>query len=180
MPRSEDIDVRVSQQVLWVGAEAYPLQNIARAQTIKLTPNRRAAWRRYLRAIVFWALLGAAAAVAIKQAPRISSVQGSHALHSAAVGVLVLVVALTAISTIRLISTLSRGTYYGLVIETAGTPRRVLVSTDQYVVTKLVHKIMDAINNPLAEFQERVRDVHYHFGDEITQYGDHSVGKVSR
>jgi hypothetical protein len=44
--KRELIDVAVSRQVLWVGSEAYPLQNIARAQTLRLVPNRRAAWRR--------------------------------------------------------------------------------------------------------------------------------------
>jgi hypothetical protein len=34
MARREVIDVKVVRRVLWVGAEAYPLRNIARATTI--------------------------------------------------------------------------------------------------------------------------------------------------
>jgi Family of unknown function (DUF6232) len=180
MPTSEDIYVGVSKQVLWVGSEAYPLQNIARAQTVRLVPNRAAAWRRFLTALLLEVFLGVAAAVALGLAPRIHSVQAYNAVHGVAVGVLVLAVVLVVISTIRLMVVLSRGTYYALVIETAGTPRRLLVSPNEYVVARLIQQIMKAINDPRVEFEERVKTVHYHFGDEFTQYGDHSIGKVSR
>lgn len=146
------IDVKISRQVLWVGAEAYPLQNIARAQTIKLVPNRGAAFRRFLVSFIFEVVLGAAAAVAIRLAPRLTSVQASNDVHSVATGVLVLAVALVGYSAIRLIVRLSRGTYYALLIETAGTPRSVLVSDNENVVTKLVQEIMDAIDNPAATY----------------------------
>jgi hypothetical protein len=42
------IAVSIQQGILWVGAEAYPLRNIARAATKELTPNRGAAVRRFL------------------------------------------------------------------------------------------------------------------------------------
>jgi Family of unknown function (DUF6232) len=121
--KRQRIEVNISRQVLWVGGEAYPLQNIARAQTIKLVPKRGAALRRFLVAFVLEVVLGAAATVAIRLAPRLTSVRASNDLHSAATGVLVLVVVLVAISAIRLITRLSKRTYYALLIETAGTPR---------------------------------------------------------
>jgi hypothetical protein len=40
--KSEVIEVKVEREVLWVGTDAYPLPNIARARTVRLTPNR--AW----------------------------------------------------------------------------------------------------------------------------------------
>jgi len=86
MARNEIIEVRIGRQVLWVGAEAYPLQNIARAQTVKVVPNRAAAVGRYLTAVVFWVILGTAAVVAMKQSSRLSSVQGANTLHAAGVG----------------------------------------------------------------------------------------------
>ena len=55
--KREVINVRVSRRVLWVGAQAYPLQNIARAQTIKLVPKREAAVRHYVMAVILWVLL---------------------------------------------------------------------------------------------------------------------------
>jgi len=156
--RTELIDVEVRRRVLWVGAEAYPLQNIARAQTIELPPARAAALRRYLTAVLFYAILGAAAAIAINAAPRLNSGQGSNAVHSAAVGLLALVVALFIISTISLVMRWTRRTYYALFVETAGTPHRVLVSTDEKLLRKLVRDIMDAINNPDMNFHYRVEN----------------------
>jgi hypothetical protein len=66
--KSDVITVRVNRQVLWIGAEAYPLHNIARAQTIKLVPNRAAAWRHYLVAVVVWLILGIAATASLNAA----------------------------------------------------------------------------------------------------------------
>ncbi len=178
MSKSEVIDVRISRQVLWIGAEAYPLRNIARAQTIRLVPNRGAAVRRFLTVVVFLVLLGAAAAIAMKQSAQLSSVQSSNALHTAAVGALVLALALFAISTIRLITVLSARTYYALVIETAGTPRRALVSTDGNQVAELVRQIMKAIHDPQIQFFQPVTN--NHIGDKIYQNGDFNIGKAVR
>lgn len=61
---SSEINVQVGQGILWVGSEAYPLQNIARVQPVKIVPRRGAALRRYLIAVVFYVLLFVAAAVA--------------------------------------------------------------------------------------------------------------------
>jgi hypothetical protein len=172
--KRELINVKISRQVLWVGAEAYPLQNIARAQTVRIAPNRGAAWRRFLTAFVFEVVLGAAAAVAIRLAPRLSSAQGSNALHNAAAGILVLVVVLVIISTFRLIRALQRGTYYALILETAGTPRSLLVSDDMNQVTKLVQKIMDAIDNPAATYHTTVEKVDLR-GAQGVQLGGYST-----
>jgi hypothetical protein len=160
--RPERIDVYVKRRVLWVGREAYPLRNIARAQTIRLAPDRRAALGHYLTAVVGWVILGGAAAVAIRLAPRLDSVRNANILHGIAVGVLVLAVVLFALSTIRLAAIWSRRIYYALIIETAGAQHRALVSTDAGVLHKLVHEIMDAINDP--------EDVSFHY--RIDNYAD--------
>lgn len=174
MSSSERIDIGVSRRVLWVGGQAYPLQNIARAQALRLPPNRRAARRRYLKAVVLEVFLGAAAAVALHLALRLNSERGYSAAHGVAVGALVLAAVLFVISTIKLIAPLSRRTYYALVIETAGTPRSVLVSDDEYTVRQLVGQIMDAIDNPHADFQQSV--VNYNVdarGSQGTLIGGH-------
>jgi Family of unknown function (DUF6232) len=156
----ELITVRVSRRVLWIGAQAYPLQNIARAQTIKLVSNRRAAIRHYVMAVIFWVILGIAAALFL----------GDIAL--------IIMLALIGISTIRLKRALSRPAFYALEIETAGNPSTVLVSTNENQVTQIVHLIMDAIDNPHADFQLQVEN--FHVGDRIQQFGNKNVGKVSR
>ena len=171
--KREVINVRVSRRVLWVGAQAYPLQNIARAQTIKLVPKREAAVRHYVMAVILWVLLGVAATVAVNSAEQLSS--SSNALPKV---IIVVVVALIVISTIRVIAVFLRPTFYALDIETAGTPRTVLVSTDGSQVMQLVHMIMDSIDNPQADFQLQVEN--FHVGDKIQQFGNQNVGKVSR
>ena len=92
--------------------------------------------------------------------------------------IIVVVVALIVISTIRVIAVFLRPTFYALDIETAGTPRTVLVSTDGSQVMQLVHMIMDSIDNPQADFQLQVEN--FHVGDKIQQFGNQNVGKVSR
>jgi hypothetical protein len=159
--KREVIDIEVSRRILWVGAEAYPLHNIARAQTVKLVPNRALALARYIRAIALWVVLGLVAMI-VTQNELVAAV------------VLVLIVA----NTVRLITKLSAATFYALVIETAGTPYRALVSTDENLVTHIVHEIMDAINNPQAEFQFQVEN--FHVGDKIEQFGNQNVGKVGK
>jgi hypothetical protein len=105
----EVIDVRVSRRVLWVGAEAYPLQNIARVKMITLVPNRRTSLRRYF--------------------------------------------------SLRLNVKLSaQTTFYGLSIETMGTPRTVLLSPDENMIVSLTRSITDAIDNPAAEFMYRIEN----------------------
>jgi Family of unknown function (DUF6232) len=169
--KSETIEVQVSQRILWVGGEAYPLQNIARAQTIKLVPKRAAAFGRFLIAIIVWILLGVAGIVAINNA---QSVDVDPNVRTA---VVVVVSVLVLVSTIRLLRVLMERTLYALVIETAGSPRTALVTPDGNQVTNLVRAIMNAINNPQAEFRTLVQNIHR--GDKIQQFGSHSVGKVS-
>jgi uncharacterized protein DUF6232 len=174
-----DLLVRVSQRILWIGAEAYPLHNIARAQTIKIVRNRGAVFRRYVGLVVLWGFLGVAATAASSYyGSRGASVHvGGSSLTSAHVrSIIVAVMAgLIAISTIWMIIAMFTPARYALVIETSGSPRTALVTTDEHVVTDLVHRIMYAINNPQAEFRVLVKDLH--IGDKINQFGSQSVGK---
>lgn len=124
----------------------------------------------YLKAIMLWVFLGVTAAVVTELLQF-----DSNTLPGL---VVVVVLVLIVVSTIRLIAALSKRTLYALVIETAGTPYRALVSTDGNLVTQLVHRIMDAINNPQAEFQFRVEN--FHVGDNFQQFGNQNVGKVGR
>ena len=146
--KSEVIEVKVERGVLWVGAEAYPLQNIARARTVRLVPNRAWAVRRFVVTLVLSVLLGIAGAVALRLANSQSSESRYHLLHNGGTAVVVVAVVLFAVGLITLIVRVSRQTFYALVVETAGTPRGVLVSTNQAELDSLVRTIMEAINNP--------------------------------
>jgi hypothetical protein len=161
--RHESIDVRVSQRILWFGTEAYPLHNITRTNSLKLLPNRSAAIRNYLRAVVpplFVAALVSAAGQA-----------------GATVTVWLAALAWLAYKTVKLADFL-KIELYELVIETAAGSHRGLVSNDGDMVSDLAIRITDAINNPAAEFQMRVENIHV--GDNVNTYGDYSVGKAVR
>jgi hypothetical protein len=176
MSRSDFIDVRISRKVLWIGSEAYPVQNISRAKTIGLIPDRNAAWNRFMTVVVFSVILGTAAAVAMKLAPRLSTVQKSDALRVAAVGMLLLALGLFIISIIRLRRVLLAPTYYALAIDSSGITYKTLVSLDGNQLKELARQIMKAIDDPQIEFRELISNCH--FGDQIYQYGDFNVGKA--
>jgi hypothetical protein len=168
--KRELINVRVSRRVLWVGAQAYPLHNIARAQTIRLEPRRGLAFWRWLRAIALWVILGIGAVV-------VAGFGGATTVDDLIGLVASVVLTLVLISTVRLILALSTRTHFALVIETAGTPHTAVVSPDENLMTKLVFMIMDAIDNPAADFQMAVEN--FHLGDKITQFGNQNLGKVA-
>jgi hypothetical protein len=156
------VEVRISKRVLWVGSEAYPLQNIARAQAVRVTP--KSSWTGKNRAV--GGCLGFLAFLLI--------VGLGAAAHNPAV--ILLVVALVVVAIIVALTRRKKSPYYALIIETSGNPRRALVSTDGAKVGNLVQEIMDAIDNPEAEFQTVVHNVQY--GDNFVQVGDRNVGKV--
>jgi hypothetical protein len=176
--KSKFIEIRVSRRILWIGDEAYPLQNIARAQTAEVKPDRPAALRRYLKWMVLWVLLGAAATTAIKLAPRLSSAEGPNLLNHAGVGVLVVATVLAVISTIWLLAVFLRRTYYALVIETSGYPIAALVSRDETRVRQIVRQIMDAIDNPQAEFHLTIEKKH--IGDIYNVSGQGNIGRAAK
>jgi hypothetical protein len=64
---------------------------------------------------------------------------------------------------------------YKLVIETSNSATTAVVSHDARQIGNLIQMIMEAIDNPQAEFALQVENVH--IGDKITQYGDHNTGK---
>jgi Flp pilus assembly protein TadB len=148
--------------VLWVGSEAYPLHNIARAQGLKITPGLLETGKSTLvQACV--ATIIALIVIVVGHGPvRI-------------LGVLFL--AIVVIAMIVWLATRQQKSYYALIIETAGNPRTALVSTDRSVVSSLVFQIMDAISNPQAEFRVQVNNVQH--GDRFTQIGNQNVGKAS-
>lgn len=169
---SEVINVKISRRVLWIGSDAYPLQNIARAQTLTITPPRQTPIKEYLKAAVGWIILGIVVTVAL-------TFVGLH--NSTAVGLLwIIILVVLVVRTFRLISALRNKSknYYALIIETAGTPNTALISPDANVVIELVHEIMDAIDNPQAEYSQQVTNVH--LGDKINQFGNSNIGKISR
>lgn len=165
------IDVSVSQQILWIGPDAYPLKGIVRVGSRKWVPRRWHLVWEFIRSLTGWCLIGFVLAMVIAVLPDVvshPSVPDSQLLFVLLATGLVVV---TAIKAVRL-SWLLRFTFYKLDIETAGSSTTALVSRDEAVVRKLAGMITHAINNPAAEFHLKVDN--FHLGDNITQHGDRS------
>ncbi|MFB7463915.1 DUF6232 family protein [Streptomyces sp. NPDC056224] len=169
MARREVIQVRVSKRVLWIGGEAYPLQNIARATTWRIDPARGQAVGRFIKSMLTLGIVTAIAVVVFQGV-------ASDGLKN---GVTFAALALAALFLYRLVSVLTTRTYYALVIETAGTPRTLLASGDQQEVQQLVLDIMDAIDDPLADFSRPVNTYNIgQIGDNYTASGSGGVGRI--
>lgn len=122
--KREVINVQVSRRVLWVGAAAYPLHNIARVTTVELEPRLWLILKRvgpwgFAACAVFMGMLlystGGRVALAMLVGPPVLA------------GAAVLVVPVL----VRLIRAATRSTLHRLNIETAGAPYAVLTSPER-------------------------------------------------
>lgn len=176
---SKVINVGVSQGVLYIGSEAYPLHNIARVQTVELAPRRGRAVGSFVKEILLWAALGVGGVVALRFA-ELSSSDVKTFTNYIAIGA----VALALVSTVKVLVALARRTYYALVLETSGRPHTAVVSPQQQVVDQLVRQIMTAISNPRdprAEFRTEIVHHHHHGnnyfgGQHVSVHGSSNVG----
>lgn len=169
--KREPITVGVSRRILWIGAAAYPLQNIARAQTFEIMPNRARATMHYLLQVVLWLTLGVGGQAALER----SDLSSSDAGNLAGLTYTVLAVLLI-ISTVRWLLTLFRRPLYAMVIETAGSPQTALVSTSEAEVSSLVRQTMDAIDDPGAHFNYTVHNI-TSVGEQYNISGRQNIGK---
>ncbi|MFF2149095.1 DUF6232 family protein [Kitasatospora sp. NPDC058190] len=161
------IDVRVSRRVLWIGGDAYPLQHIARArQLVWWPPKRLRTVIRFVRQVIGLLVAAGFVGALTKNAtdqPMARAVPG------------VLLVAALLFCLYRFVTRLRQKAVYKLVIETSNSATTAVVSHDARQIGNLIQMIMEAIDNPQAEFALQVENVH--IGDKITQYGDHNTGK---
>jgi len=164
------IDVSVSQQILWIGSDAYPLKNITRVGSRTWVPRRAYLVWEFTKSMAGWWFFGLLVAAVLPQLAKTPELNLPDLSSAPALVVLALVV-LTAFKAVRLTSWL-RFTFHKLDIETAGASTTALVSKDAGVVRDLVGRITHAINNPAAEFHLKVDS--FHIGDNITQHGDRS------
>lgn len=180
---TKNINIGVSQGILWVGGEAYPLHNIARVQNVELVPRRGRAVGSFVKQVLLWAVLGVGAVAGLRFADLPSSDVARYTRYVA-----IAAVALLLVSTVRLLVALARRTYYALVIETSGTPHTAVISPHEALVNGLVGQILQAISNPRDprfNFQKTV--VHHHHGNNYfggqhvsMQGGTNNVGIQGR
>jgi hypothetical protein len=159
----QELDVRVSKRILWLGSAAYPLPNITRAGTITLEPDRRAAIHWFTTVTV-------------------ATLFGMSIVVSAMSGFVVTLAVLAGLGWIgyrlyKLIEFLDLR-LYGLDIETAAASHLGVISDDPTVVADLRDRIADAIDNPRAEFRVTVDNIQ--IGDGFTMRGNDTVNKATR
>lgn len=173
--KTETIEVGVHQRVLWIGAEAYPLRNIARVSTADVVHRKGAAVARFIGYSLFWVVLGVIALVVLFVTGVLQTDDQSDLAIKVAGG---LVGLLILIRLVVLLSLLLRRGLWALIIETAGTSHRAVISADKHLINTLVREIVTAINDPSASFSHTINNIVT--GDQYNQYGRNSTGKVSQ
>jgi hypothetical protein len=159
-------EVKVSKRVLWIGRDAYPLQNIARAQVRVVYPKRGRPVADYVKSIAKWIGLGVLSAIILT----VLNLQKDSSF--VILGALFLI----AVSTIKLARAIrkenAKRAYYLLMIQTAGDPQTLLASTDRSLVEHLIQTIMAAIDDASVAYHNWITN----YGDIVSQYGDNNTG----
>jgi hypothetical protein len=151
------VQVRISEGILWIGDDAYPLSNIARVSSKAWVPDKGKIIRKWAWRIFF---------------AGIAMIVGFSA--NAAAGVLLALILVYVIY--KLMDELKTPVLYELMIETAGSPRQALISTDRALVSRLVVEITNAIGNP-AYTLAPLTVTNYNLGDNVNMFGGkHNVG----
>ncbi|MHA5050248.1 DUF6232 family protein [Streptomyces sp. SD15] len=149
----------MNEGVLWVEGEAYPLRNISHVGQRTLEVDKGAAWRKFILRTLICLVFG-----------------GSLAAAAGTIGV-ILLLGVEALLVWRLMTAISKPPLYGLVLNTSGTQRDAVWSTDSAEIQHLVYEITKAIGHPdIAQVTYNVQ--HAVQGDLIQQYGAGSIGKA--
>lgn len=165
--RHSHIDFRISRRTLWVGSKAYPLHMITLVEPLEITPNRGRMIGAFAKRASATGGLGIVGAVILSCA--------GTSVSPTVWGILALVVCgLLVAHIVKLAKGLGLANLYILKIRTAGTAHAALVSTDQKLIFELTHRVVDAIDNPKAEFEIRVDHLDIVHGDKI--FGDQVYG----
>lgn len=153
------VQVRVQEGVLWVDGEAYPLRNISHVGQRILEVDKGAAWRKFIARALICLVVGGIVAAAAGE-----------------IGVILLVVVLGLLIW-RLVAAIGKPPLYGLVLNTSGTQRDAVWSTEHSEIQALVMEITKAIGRPdTAQVVYNVK--HAVMGDHIEQYGAGSIGSA--
>lgn len=168
--KRKDIDVRISRRTLWVDMQAYPLPQITRVRPIELKPNRRAMALRYGRQAAATIGLGAVGLTFL-------SCLGEAVPPATTVVFTVAVLAVLVVPTGRLVRHLTMPRLWVLSVATSGSPHAAVVSPNKQQIYDLTYRIVEAIDNPSAEFEIKVDHVEIVHGDKVggDKYGGDNV-----
>jgi hypothetical protein len=165
--KHEEVEFRISRRILWVGSTAYPLPHVSSVRSIEVIPRRGRILMEYGRragATVVVGVVGLTILACLgKAVPPVLAILFTIGV----LGVLVW-------HTVDLVRWLQRGRLYVLRVSVAGSQHRALVSRDQELIEDLTRRVVDAIDNPAAEFEIRVENLEIIGGDKYG--GDHVMG----
>ncbi|MER6626941.1 DUF6232 family protein [Streptomyces sp. NPDC000987] len=164
------VDLKVSRRLLWVGEAAYPLHNISRVHTFVLKPKRTEAVNEFLK----WTALTAVALVAVQAISQDASSRSQENGSARGLGALGLVVVIGLF--VRMLKMWNTPPEHVLAVETASGSTSLVTLPDPAQLRQLVLYIVNAIENPGAEFHVRVASLqvnpkNYQFGDTVNMYG---------
>ncbi|HET9382935.1 MAG TPA: DUF6232 family protein [Streptomyces sp.] len=165
--------MRVTKRLLWVAGAAYPLRNVTRVYTFVATPRRGAATLLFFKRLA----ITLSVAFALTILGGITGIAGEEEAAKTIVR-LVWIGALVGLiyCLIEWLAVLSAPSHFVLAVETSGASTAVVTSKDHEHLQRLVGQVVNAIENPEAEFLVHVESLainpaHYHFGDNVNMYG---------
>ena len=165
--KRKDVHVRISRRILWVGPQAYPLSHVVRVHPVELRLKRTAVLIEYGRragATIALAVLGL---IAVPCVGRSLPVALWVAFWLIAGGLLTF-------HTVQLVRLLRLPKIYVLRVAMAGSEQAAVVSTDQAQIQDLTTQVTDAIDDPAAEYEVRVDNIEFVYGDKVD--GDKVLG----
>ena len=172
------VSLRVSRRLLWIGNAYYPLQNIARVNTLTIRPRRKEAIVLFVKRLLLIGALSTLLGLLAAAIDFSSSFASGDGEGSSTLSTLVTLVALGALiySFVEMMQVLGSPPRFVLAVETSGPSTAVVSGTDPKQLRQLARQIADSIENPAAEFAVRVDTItispaHYYFGDNVNMYG---------
>ncbi|MEU9760015.1 DUF6232 family protein [Streptomyces sp. NPDC047985] len=170
-PPGNGVELKVGKRLLWVGEAAYPVHNITRVHTFELRPKRMEAFVSFLK----W-LAATFVVFVLLQLANENGSSGYADSNEPADGVWVVAIGVAIGLVVRLVKDLSAPSEHVLAIETSSSSSALVTLPDPNQLRRLVQYLVNAIENPEAEFQVRVERVlvnpkNYHFGDNVNMYG---------
>ncbi|MFJ5221664.1 DUF6232 family protein [Streptomyces sp. NPDC088400] len=172
-PSGTSVELKVGRRLLWVGEAAYPLHNITRVHTLVLRPKRMEAFMSFLK----WLGIIVVAFVLLQMVNANSaSPYDEQAGSDSASTLRVLGIAVVIGLALRLAKEWSAPSQHVLAVETSSASTALVTLPNPEQLRQLVRYLVNAIENPEAEFHVRVERVlvnpkNYHFGDNVNMYG---------
>lgn len=143
------IVVKVDDGILWIGKAAYPLRNIARAETVEVQWRKGRAVMRWL---VHCALIAALAAAAYVASGDVRLHGMSHSEMTRLVGYVAL--GLLGLRTLFVLPVLLARKHWAMLLDTSGGSQAAVVNPDRRKIDGLVNDVVAAIQNPRAKFEQ--------------------------